>query len=986
MPRKRLTRFLLWFMIMMSGALIMIVMALPFISDTPHVKRLMLEILSEKIGIKIEAEHFQIRLIPQPKVAIQKITLTEQESGKQRGTVEELDFEFKFLSLVSQPLVVTHGAVVKPVLMVEMDSRETPDTTNEANAFPSSSMLSLWNIRNLRITQGQLTFSRPADQGHSKLLPWSDIEITISSDLTTFPIAIQFSGNQATQTGPHIVLLTGKIDVENGIRSSLLSGETQENLPLHFTGHLQANDLELHPIMTFITSEVLPTHWSVSSRLHTPIDMVFDKGKWFVTFSNMEGQINNLRILGKGHVIGETGSKPSVFFQGSFSKIAVKTLQDLLLPNWLSPDLRSTLLHHQVDGEVEIPTATIAGSLNEEEALSIIGTVKISEGRFQVSPDLPPVTNVSSLIVVEPQYMTISEILADYGSSKLRSSKVHITFPNSTPEYTADLRIAWDARDVVNTMIKIPQSQKALISFLPIEEVHGEGELSVQLQGPLGDLTQTLIQEANVRAHHVGFRTQALPMTIKDWSGTAHWIHNQLSIEKIAGSFGNSQVEFSGIFSNPESPQLQNGMFQAETNIADIWTLYPEIQQPAEAVSGKMEIVANIAGPLNAAQYNGRIDLQNLTLSFPSLLQKPRGVPAWLEFSGTGSTLGTFVANSISLNLPPFALGGQGQLSTENGLAFEGTFHSQSVDVATGVSRVVLGDPGFSPDHLDVSLDIQGASFDWTQWQMAGFLAASETDIPEKDNRSPPKELTIQANLQDQIVSTNVRTDGIALETIMGAFGNESPPLRGKLSLQGTVTIPTTDQHLATESSVGDVTFLISNGHINHIPVVSRILGILNLPSLLMGKVNLLEEGMPFNQITGTVSIHNGILNSKDVLVDSPVMKLSAAGNYDLPKDHLDIVVAASPFGAYSDLLQSIPLFGQLLKGKRQGLATALFTITGSTKDPKVQYQPLESFAGGVTGLGQLAIDVLTNFIKLPQRAITPTQKDSPKEKEQSAP
>ena len=250
----------------MSGALIMIVMALPFISDTPHVKRLMLEILSEIIGIKIEAEHFQIRLIPQPKVAIQKITLTEQESGKQRGTVEELDFEFKFLSLVSQPLVVTHGAVVKPVLMVEMDSRETPDTTNEANAFPSSSMLSLWNIRNLRMTQGQLTFSRPADQGHSKLLPWSDIEITISSDLTTFPIAIQFSGNQTTQTGPHIVLLTGKIDVENGIRSSLLSGETQENLPLHFTGHLQANDLELHPIMTFITSEVLPTHWSVSSR------------------------------------------------------------------------------------------------------------------------------------------------------------------------------------------------------------------------------------------------------------------------------------------------------------------------------------------------------------------------------------------------------------------------------------------------------------------------------------------------------------------------------------------------------------------------------------------------------------------------------------------------------------------------------------------------------------------------------------------------
>ncbi|MDH5428768.1 MAG: AsmA-like C-terminal region-containing protein, partial [Nitrospirota bacterium] len=158
----------------------------------------------------------------------------------------------------------------------------------------------------------------------------------------------------------------------------------------------------------------------------------------------------------------------------------------------------------------------------------------------------------------------------------------------------------------------------------------------------------------------------------------------------------------------------------------------------------------------------------------------------------------------------------------------------------------------------------------------------------------------------------------------------------------------------------------IQKGLIQTGPVLSKILGILNVPSLLMGKVNLLEEGLPFDELTGTFSIDNGLLTTKDFALKSPVIKLTAAGTYDLPTENLESMIAVSPFGAYSNLLKDIPLFGSLMQGERKGFLTALFEVKGPRTKPEVTYLPLESFTGGMKGLAQVPIDMLKNIITLP--------------------
>jgi hypothetical protein len=223
----------------------------------------------------------------------------------------------------------------------------------------------------------------------------------------------------------------------------------------------------------------------------------------------------------------------------------------------------------------------------------------------------------------------------------------------------------------------------------------------------------------------------------------------------------------------------------------------------------------------------------------------------------------------------------------------------------------------------------------------------------------------------------SVRITGIRFEELLPLLGAQEQWVTGALKLTGTVRGHGRNPHGIFPTLGGKATLLIEDGRIfkNDKRAIWKVLSILNLPAVLQGKVDLDKEGLPFNRLSATVSARNGLIESEDIILDSPVLKITAAGNYDLATDQLDMVWAVSPFGSYSQFLKSIPLFGRLLAGERKGIATALFQVKGSIEDPEVTYLPMKSFASGLTGLAQLAFDVLKNTITLPVDLVSPDEK-----------
>jgi hypothetical protein len=251
-------------------------------------------------------------------------------------------------------------------------------------------------------------------------------------------------------------------------------------------------------------------------------------------------------------------------------------------------------------------------------------------------------------------------------------------------------------------------------------------------------------------------------------------------------------------------------------------------------------------------------------------------------------------------------------------------------------------------------LDIQKG--ETLQGDISGHLVASS---------APHQPLAIEADLA---------INGMPVQHLVSVFDPDADRLYGLLSLTGGVrgTIHPPIPFLTTLDSREPLQIRLTEGRILHGTVLPKVLRILNVPAVLQGQVDLDHDGIPFDRISATVNMRDGVLSSETLFFDSPLLKVAGAGTLALDVNELNLALAVSPLGAYSELVGRIPLFGRLLEGDRPGLSTALFEVTGPVHDPDVRYLPIKSIAKGLTGYPRLAIDVLRNVISLPQELITP--------------
>ncbi|MFO0773794.1 MAG: AsmA-like C-terminal domain-containing protein [Nitrospiraceae bacterium] len=213
-----------------------------------------------------------------------------------------------------------------------------------------------------------------------------------------------------------------------------------------------------------------------------------------------------------------------------------------------------------------------------------------------------------------------------------------------------------------------------------------------------------------------------------------------------------------------------------------------------------------------------------------------------------------------------------------------------------------------------------------------------------------------------------VRLSGVPFEELATLAGTTDPLLSGDVRLTATIRGHGRNPHGLYPSLSGDAEMVVTDGRLfrSQKRTIWKILGILNLPAVLQGQIDLEKNGLPFEKITGSFVMRNGLLEAQKIAIDSPVIKLSGAGNYDLPTDQLDMVYAVSPFGSYSKFIQNVPLFGRFFAGERTGIITAFFQVKGSVEDPEVTYMPMKSFAQGLSSLATLAFDVLRNTFRMP--------------------
>jgi len=207
----------------------------------------------------------------------------------------------------------------------------------------------------------------------------------------------------------------------------------------------------------------------------------------------------------------------------------------------------------------------------------------------------------------------------------------------------------------------------------------------------------------------------------------------------------------------------------------------------------------------------------------------------------------------------------------------------------------------------------------------------------------------------------------VSADSFVQAFGIKKREISGTLSLQGELTARGNSSVELKKTALGSLKIKCEKGSLRKFPVLSKIFSILNVSQLFKLQLpDMVSDGMPYNSITATFSIQDGIASSQDFYISSNAMNISAVGKVDLVKNEVDATFGVQPLQTVEKVINRIPVVGWILTGGKKSFLTTYFEAKGKLEDPTVKAIPVSSMAKGV-------FNIFKRVFELPGKLITDT-------------
>ncbi len=282
-----------------------------------------------------------------------------------------------------------------------------------------------------------------------------------------------------------------------------------------------------------------------------------------------------------------------------------------------------------------------------------------------------------------------------------------------------------------------------------------------------------------------------------------------------------------------------------------------------------------------------------------------------------------------------------------------------------------------SAGRMDVKASLQAASgkikdvpfkkLKATASYEGGILYLQQVDFLAFDGGVTGKARIDTSKSGTPIYQVSCNLDKVSAEKVAHALGIKKQEITGNLSLQGEITMKGSSSEEFKNNALGSVKLQIEDGSLRRFSVLSKIFSILNVSQLIKFQLpDMVAGGMPFNKITGAISIRDGIAATSDLFLDSDAINISAIGKLNLTKNELDVTFGVQPLQTVDKVVSHIPVVGWILTGKNKSLITTYFEAKGKVEDPTVTAVPVKSLAKGV-------FNIFKRVFQLPAKLFTDT-------------
>ncbi|MFZ3207768.1 MAG: AsmA-like C-terminal domain-containing protein [Geobacteraceae bacterium] len=439
--------------------------------------------------------------------------------------------------------------------------------------------------------------------------------------------------------------------------------------------------------------------------------------------------------------------------------------------------------------------------------------------------------------------------------------------------------------------------------------------------------------EGSVSFSGVAFKPPEPIKSVSNVTGAIRFHGNTLETSQLAARLGNSTIYGTGSLAGFDNPTLNLTFSSPVFDMADLGLRAPKGEVRASNVQGSVYLkdnnllIKSLAGHINKSVINlkgnvqdlrsPKIDLSvtspNLELSDIMLLTELKPVTGKSEQPGRLTLKATVAAETGKIRNIPF------EKLAGTFLYEERILYLQSVEL-----------------------------------QALGGRVAGRGRIDFGTGGSPRYQVGF--NL------TNV-----AAERLTGVMGMKKQEITGTLSMQGELSGKGETADEFKRTALGSVKFRIEDGSLQRFAILSKIFSILNVSQLLKFQFpDMVSGGMPFNKITATLEVREGVVFTNNLFVKSDAINLSAIGKADTTRDELDVTIGVQPLQTVDKVVSRIPIVGWILTGKNHSLVTAYFEARGKLADPSVTAVPVKSMAKGI-------FNIFKRVFELPAKLFTDT-------------
>jgi len=108
------------------------------------------------------------------------------------------------------------------------------------------------------------------------------------------------------------------------------------------------------------------------------------------------------------------------------------------------------------------------------------------------------------------------------------------------------------------------------------------------------------------------------------------------------------------------------------------------------------------------------------------------------------------------------------------------------------------------------------------------------------------------------------------------------------------------------------------------------------------------DEGILFNGLEAEFTFDNGVLTVANGETGGSGLGLTLEGTLDTNESFIDMDGTIVPIRGINRLLNQVPVLGELLGGKDEGLFAFTYKVNGPLDDPEASVNPISVLAPGV--------------------------------------